>query len=249
MRRLALGLALVATAPAAATPARVPQPADPTAVVVLVPGSGFNGAGVANAARMSFREDVWRRWGFRTAVASYRRGRAGLVDVTRRVRSLSAAFPDLPLCVYGESSGGTWALLVAARSGDVDCAVVLAAPTDQETLAASADGPARHLGGDVWPRYFGPPEDDDYYEPLDVWTELVPAVPLFLAYSAGDRIVPVQQGRIFADALGLDVQVLGRGRHQFVHAQVDPLDFVTARRAARALVDGVVLSPPPPAAR
>jgi hypothetical protein len=241
VRRLVLLLVLAAAAPAATAAPRVPQPAHPRALVVLVPGSGFNGAGQANAERMSFKEASWRRWGFRTAIASYRRGRAGLVDVTRRVRSLAHAFPVLPLCVYGESSGGTWALLVAARSGVVDCAVVLAAPTDQETLAASPFGPARHLGGDVWPRYFGSADDDDSYEPLDVWTALRPTVPLFMAYSVGDRIVPVQQGRIFAEAVpGLEIQVLAKGRHQFVHAQVDPSDFVTARRGARALVDAAV---------
>lgn len=241
MRRLVLGLALVLAPSAGAATVPVRQPADPSAVVVLVPGSGFNGARVSNAERMSFREADWRRWGFRTAVASYRRGRAGLVDVTHRVRSLANAFPGLPLCVYGESSGGTWALLVAARSGVVDCAVVLAAPTDQETLAASREGPARHLGGDVWPRYFGSSTSDDYYEPLDVWTRLQPTVPLFMAYSIGDRIVPAQQGEVFADAVpGLEIQVLGKGRHQFVHAQVDPLDFVTARRRARALVHATV---------
>ena len=232
-RALAIVLAMLAAAPAAA--ARVPQPSDPVGTVVLVPGSGFNGAGTDNAERMSLRIDVWRRWGLRTFVAEYRRGRRGLVDVRREVRRARAASPGLPRTVYGESSGGTWSLLLAAE-GLVDRAVVLAGITDQETLAQSEAGPARHLGGEVWPRYFGDPQSDNALEPFDVWSVQVPAVPLLLAYSTGDRVVPPQQGELLASTdPAIDFRVLDRGRHYFVHARVDPAGFVTLRRAARRL--------------
>jgi hypothetical protein len=232
MTRALLVAAVLALLPGAAA-AKVPQPRDPNGVVVLVPGSGFNGADAGNAERMSLRVPVWRRWGLRTVVAEYRRGRAGLADVRRTLRRARASAPDLPLIVYGESSGGTFSLLLAAE-GLVDRAVVLAAPTDQETLAASRYRLARHLGADVWPRYFGDAAADNAFEPFDVWSAGPPIVPLLLGYSRGDRIVPVQQGELLAGtdpAIGL--RVLGGGRHRFVHADVDPADFVTLRRAIR----------------
>lgn len=243
MRALLLAVLVVALASAPAA-AEVPQPAAPSAVVVLVPGSGFNGAGVANAERMTFRAGSWRRWGFRTRIAPYRAGKAGLTDVTRAVRDARRASPGLPVCVYGESSGATWALLVAARTTDVACVVALAAPTDQETLAASPYRRARHLGGTMWPRRFGSADEDDAWEPYDVWSETVVRVPVLLGYSRGDRTVPPQQGRIFAPvAPESELRVLRRGARGFVHARVHRDDLVALRRAARALVEGQTTSP------
>lgn len=243
MRPLAVALVLagVAAAPARAA---VPQPGLPSATVVLVPGSGFNGAGTAYADRMSIRVGTWRRWGFRTRVASYRAGKAGLTDLVRTVRRARRGAPGVPLCVYGESSGGTWALLVAARTSAVDCLIVLAAPTDQETLARSPFRPARHLGATMWPRRFGEADEDNGWEPYDVWGATTVAVPVLLGYSEGDRIVPQQQGRIFAPvAPGAELRVLRAGPHRFVHARVDAADFVSLRRAARALVVAQTTSP------
>jgi pimeloyl-ACP methyl ester carboxylesterase len=241
LSRAALAAACVTAAAGLApnTAAAVLQPVRPRAVVVMVPGSGFNGAGTANVSRMSFKLDAWRSWGFRTKVASYRRGRAGLRDVTRFVEGVHRATPGLPLCVYGESSGGTWALLVAAAHPElVDCAVVLSAPTDQETLARAPDGPARHLARVVWPRYFGAGRADDLFEPFDVWRMAAPTtLPVLAVYSRGDQIVPPQQGELLVPLSPLiELRVLRRGRHPFVHADVAPPDFVAARRAARALV-------------
>ena len=242
MRR-ALALAAVALlAPAAGARADEPQPASPRALVVMIPGSGFNGAGVANARRMSFKEDRWRRAGFRTKVAPYRRGKAGLGDVLRVIRRAAASAPGLPLCLYGESSGGTWALLATARLAVVRCAIVLAAPTDQETLARAAPHGARHLARTVWPRYFGAAAADDAWEPFDVWSTGVPQTPVLLAYSDGDPIVPPQQGELFAPLSALtELRVLRHGTHQFVHAKVRTGDFWQARHAAEALVAGVGL--------
>lgn len=239
--RLSLAALAAAALTAAPPAAAIPQPAAPRATVVMIPGSGFNGAQRANARRMSFTEGVWRSWGFRTRIAAYRRGKAGLIDVTRAVDRAKRAAPRLPLCVYGESSGGAWALLSAAqRPTTVACAVVLAGITDQETLARSPSRPARHLALGVWPRYFGRSPGDDRFEPYDVWAADPPDVPVLLAYSRNDRIVPPQQGELLATrSPAAELRVLRPGRHRFVHARVDPADFVRARRAARALVDRV----------
>lgn len=233
-RAAVLGLVLAVGACGPATGQQAKQPRAPLGTVVLVPGSGFNGAGVKNADRMSLRIASWRQWGFRTRVATYRRGRAGLVDVMRTVRAAQAALPDLPVCLYGESSGGTWALLVAARNPDVDCVVVLVAPTDQETLARSTEHPARHLARVVWPRYFGPATGDDYYEPFDVWSARTLDVPVLAVYAESDRIVPPQQGELFAPVgATTTLRILHEGVHQFVHSRVDPGEFVRTRREVR----------------
>lgn len=245
MRRAAvLALALLASAAAAPARAAVPQPRAPTATVVMVPGSGFNGARAANAARMSFKIASWRTWGFRTKVAPYRAGKAGYLDVLRAVRSARRSAPALPVCVYGESSGATFALLLAARTPGVDCVIALAAPTDQETLARASARRARHLGATMWPRRFGPADADDAWEPYDVWGARAVAVPTLLAYSAGDDVVPPQQGELLATvAPQAELRLLRSGRHRFVHAPVDPADFVRTRRAARALVEAQTTSP------
>lgn len=241
MRRfVAWGIGVLVCAAAPAAEGAVPQPAEPRAVVVLVPGSGFNGAGPERAERMMVKVATWRRWGFWTVVAGYRRGRAGRADTERVIRRAAEAAPDLALCVYGESSGGTWALLAAARISVVDCVVVFAAPVDQETLARSGPGPARHLARDVWPRYFGPAGRDDGFEPFDVWSGGAPPVPVLAVYSEGDRVVPVQQGRLFAPlSEAVQLRVLPEGPQRFVHANVAPGPFVDARRAARGLVTRV----------
>lgn len=243
MRTLGL-VVLVAFGAAASAAAEVRQPLSPAAVVVLVPGSGFNGAGEANADRMAIRAGSWRRWGFRTRIAEYRAGKAGLIDVAGETRAARRAFPRLPVCVYGESSGGTWALLVAARTRDVACVVALAAPTDQETLVQSPYRRARHLGGTMWPRRFGSADEDDSWEPYDVWSAAAVPVPVLLGYAAGDRTVPPQQGRIFAPvAPERALQVLRRGRQRFPHTRVHREDLATLRRSARALVAAQTTSP------
>lgn len=234
---LATALAVTAAAPAAAA-SEVPQPPAPRGVVVLVPGSGFNGTDQRSADRMSLPPATWRRWGLRTVVAGYGRGRRGLADVRDEVGRARAAHPGLPLTLYGESSGGTWALLLAAE-GLADRLVAFAAPTDQETLARADSGGARHLGRVVWPRHFGDSDEDNALEPFDVWSAAAPALPVLLGYSRGDHIVPVQQGRLLQGvAPAADLLVLARGHRRFVHAPVTRAGYARLRRAARALASG-----------
>jgi len=186
---------------------------------------------------LSLDTAVWRSWGYRTRPAPYRSGKNGLTDVATAVRAAKRRWPSQPLCLYGESSGGTWALVVAARSADVACVVVSAAPTDQETWARSERHGAQRLARVVWPGFFGDARRDDVYEPFDVWKAARPRIPVFLLYARGDQAVPAQQGLLFS-TLGPDttLRVLDRGRHGFVHGDVNTAQLARARRAISRFV-------------
>lgn len=203
-------------------------------IVLLVPGSGFVGAPRRIAAAMRLPPAIWHEWGLRTRVAAYRGGATGLADVGAALGAVHRAFPRSPVCLYGESSGGTWALVVAARDPRVRCVVVAAAPTDQESWARSTSRAARSLARRKWPQYFGAdPHQDNAFEPYDVWGAERPRIPVLGYYAAGDPIVPVQQGRIFARAdPGARIRVLPRGAHRFIHSGV-------TARALRRAADGI----------
>lgn len=230
-------VALAGAAQGAAAADRVPQPRHPAALVVLVPGSGFHGVGPRKRVRLSIGVDRWRRWGYRTRLVRYRPGRRGLADVRAALSAARRARPRLPLCAYGESSGGTWVLVAAAADPGLDCVVISASPTDQETWAQSDRRGALRLATEVWPGYFGSATEDNMFEPFDVWTGAPPGIPALLLYAQGDQAVPAQQGRLFATvAPGIRLRVLRRGGRMFVHNKVDSRQLGRVRAAARSFV-------------
>ena len=70
------------------------------------------------------------------------------------------------VCLYGESSGGTWALDAAANVAGVDCVMTGAAPTDEDTWRRARRGPAFTFSHRIWPAFFGTGKADDAFEPL-----------------------------------------------------------------------------------
>lgn len=205
-----------------------------TVTVLLIPGSGFSGIGPHETPRLAVGVQHWRDWGFRTRVVRYRAGRRGLADVRRAVARTTNPSRT---CLYGESSGGTWALIAAADAG-VACVIASASPTDQETWAQSDAHGAQVLSTERWPRYFGrSPDEDDDYEPYDVWSAFEPEVPALLVYAANDLTVPPQQGRWFATVPGdVTLRVLPRGHAAFVHSKVGRSALIAARTAMRRFV-------------
>lgn len=223
-------------------------PAGASGTVVLVPGSGFHGIGPQKEIRLSIAAQQWRDWGFRTRLVRYREGRAGLRDVRAAISAAGRARPDEPVCVYGESSGGTFALLAAAADNGARCLVIAASPTDQETWALSDRRGAQRLSREVWPGYFGGPSQDDSFEPYDVWSAFRPTVPVMLLYAQGDQAVPAQQGKIFATAPGdVRLRVLHQGARMFVHNRVARDDLLRARGEARTFVGVAMRASHPPA--
>lgn len=215
----------------------VAQPPRPAAQVVLVPGSGFHGVGPRKSIRLSIGADHWRRWGYRTTTVRYRAGPRGFRDVAAAIAAARKRRPRLPLCVYGESSGGTAVLVAVARDPGVACVVISASPLDQETWAQSDRHGAQRLAREVWPGYFGDAAADDRYEPYDVWSLTQPAVPAFLIYAMGDQAIPAQQGRLFATLPGdVRLRVLREGGRMFVHNRVWSKQLVRVRGEARSFV-------------
>jgi predicted alpha/beta hydrolase len=235
MRRAAATL-LLALALAGAAEAR-----RPVGTVVLVPGSGWRGADALDVVKLSIDVAAWQRWGFRTRAAPYGPGKTGIADVHAAVRAAKRRHPRLPVCLYGESSGGTWALIVAARRRDVACVVVAGAPTDEDTWRRGATGPARTFAYRIWPAFFGLGRADDAFEPLDVWRATGSRIPVFYVAAANDRVVPPAQGRVFARRTPrTTLRTLRAGRRLFVHSLVDRRQFervaVAVRRFVRAAV-------------
>jgi hypothetical protein len=208
-----------------------------------VPGSGFSGIGPREQPRLALGVQHWRDWGFDTRFVRYGAGKRGLQDVQQAV---ARAKQDGPVCIYGESSGGTWALLAAATES-VACVVVAAAPTDQETWARSSAHGAQVLSTRRWPGYFGGRDEDNDYEPYDVWLAFRPTVPALLLYAVGDESVPLQQGRLFATVPGnVRLRVLHRGGRLFVHNKVSRADLLPALAEVRAMIKSAFEPPPPP---
>lgn len=218
---LLAGVAVLVAMAGCGSGARQRTPPQPRGIVILVPGSGFSGALAVTARAMRLPPAVWHEWGLRTRVAAYRGGARGLADVGAVLGAVHRSSPRAPVCLYGESSGGTWALVAAAHDPRLRCVVVAAAPTDQETWAQAKSGAARRLARRTWPRYFGSSRLDNALEPYDVWGALRPKVPVLAFYAEGDPVVPAQQGEIFARAdPDAEIRLLRRGRQPFVHSRV-----------------------------
>lgn len=198
----------------------VPAAPTPRATVLLVPGSGFRGADAYDGDRMAIGETTWRRWGFRVKVVAYGPGKAGRDDVASAMLAARRHDPKGRICLYGESSGGTWALVAAAGNPEVDCVIASSAPADEETWLRSKRRVARTFARRIWPAYFGTGTEDDSFEPFDVWRADRPAVPAFLVVASNDQTVPPDQGTVMDRLPGTTLRVLSGGRAPFVHSRV-----------------------------
>jgi pimeloyl-ACP methyl ester carboxylesterase len=205
----------------------------PKPTILLMPGSGYRGADVYDGARMAIGESTWRRWGFRVKVVPYGPGKAGRTDVLTAVHAERKRNLDGRLCLYGESSGGTWAMVAAAHER-VDCVIAGAAPADEDTWLRSKRRVARTFAHRIWPAYFGTGEEDDAFEPYDVWRERKPAVPLLLVVARNDPTVPPDQGGVMNRLPHTRLRVLRSGDAPFVHSRVDATQLGRVQRQLRA---------------
>jgi hypothetical protein len=126
----ALAATLAGSAPAGARSvvARAARPA----TVVLLAANAWKGTNPESKQRVYDHVGAaLERAGHRVVVTDYPAGvEAGLTAVRAAVRAELTARPDMPLCLYGESSGGHLALLAAEDVRIVDCVITLAAPVD-----------------------------------------------------------------------------------------------------------------------
>jgi acetyl esterase/lipase len=143
----AIALVTLAVTPSAhAYEYTVEPPAGERGTIVLVHGGGWvteDGPGFAENMRPNAR--MFARRGLRAVVASYPPGPTGIDDVLATVDRERARRGDDRVCLYGESAGGHWVLMAAARRRWLRCVVAVTAPTDLvgETLADPAGDLAR----------------------------------------------------------------------------------------------------------
>lgn len=215
----------------------VPAAPAPRATVLLVPGSGFRGADAYDGDRMAIGQAQWRRWGFRVRVVAYGPGKAGRDDVALAALSVRQRDPHGRVCLYGESSGGTWALVAAANDPEIDCVIAAAAPADEDTWLRSKRRVARTFAHRIWPAYFGTGAADDAFEPFDVWKARQPAVPAFLVVAQNDLTVPPDQGRVMDGLPGTTLRVLPAGRAPFVHSRVSARELRRVKAQLRRFAE------------
>jgi acetyl esterase/lipase len=162
--------------------------------------------------------------------ADYARARgwwAGFVDFPAGAQSLNgviAAYdalhrsdPNVPICVYGESTGGTLALLLAQRRPSISCVIAAAAPTDLADTTGS-DGSVHQLSIIAFGRAglagFSPAADHRSIH-----------VPTLAAYARSDRVVPPRQGVMLNRTRSAAIRVitLPSGNTDFVHSGITRL--------------------------
>jgi acetyl esterase/lipase len=174
--------------------------------MLLLHGGAWVAAGPEVTATMEPIGDRFEAIGFRTVAVDYNPGPAGIVDILSAYDA--AAHTGGPVCAYGESAGGHWALILAVLRPDIACVIALAAPTD---FADPAALPLRQLGE----RTLGPELVD--LSPLN-FAPLITA-PTLLAAGFDDRLVPPDQARHMAAAVGgpVEVEELGPGSERWMH--------------------------------
>jgi dipeptidyl aminopeptidase/acylaminoacyl peptidase len=172
------------------------------ATVVLIHGGGWKSHGAEPTAAIAQEAgERVARWGFRAVSIDYAPGRDGLGDVLRELDEVHRRWPRSRVCVAGESAGGHWALMAAARRSWVRCVVATAAPTDLATPRVVA--PWSYLGKTAAELFAGVERE---YSPLFDADRIGARV--LLAYSTLDLAVPFAQGAAMQRALGERAELL-----------------------------------------
>lgn len=107
----------------------------PVGVVLVVHGTGWQGVAPSGVRYLAAYRDLLpslRRAGLITVNATHRAGEPGWADVLALHRQLRGKWPTLPVSALGQSSGGTWSLLLGAARPLV-AVVAEGAPTDFAT--------------------------------------------------------------------------------------------------------------------
>jgi len=156
--------------------------------------------------------DFARARGWWAGFVDFPAGPGSLDGVIAAYDALRRSEPDVPICIYGESSGGTLALLLAQRRPSVSCVIAAAAPTDL-TDTTGSDGSVRRLatialGRDALPDFSPATSHRSIH------------VPTLAGYASSDRVVPPHQGALLKRHAGAAVRVmtLPSGSTDFVHS-------------------------------
>lgn len=236
----------------------VGAPPQPRGTVVLVHQGGWAGPNAKLQEQLdAFPGAALRARGLRTVSVDYARGKAGLADVLAAARAARRHGPG-PVCLYGESAGGTLALLAAARDPHVACVLTLGAPTDFATWSRDAQrrvaDPRRDpqvpvtkrdvslavFGQTVVPAFGPVGPGSRAWEPARVAPRIRARV--VLGRQADDFIVPPGQTAAFRrrdPAATTLVTPAGTRREPYLHGTLGPAGREALVARVTALVDAV----------
>lgn len=202
--------------------------AGPRRVMLVIHGGAWHLVGPRKVRELAPVARRFQRWGWETVNVDYRPGLASLRDVVRFYDAVrGASGPGAEVCAYGDSAGGTLALLLAAHRPTLDCVIAAAAPTDFRSLRD--DTPDRRLHARLARLFHGRFAE---LSPLAHAAEI--RVPVLAGYATNDRMVPADQGFDLRAAVpGMVVRLLAPGSHRWVHSHVSAASlgrFVEAQR-------------------
>lgn len=177
------------------------------ATVILIHGGSWSATGEAMMATVRPSARRFQRYGYRTLSTDYSRGIDGFADIRAVAQAQARSRPEEPVCAYGESAGGHWALLLAAAEPSIDCVIAVAAPTD---LTAGLGDGLDTVAGLV----FGELAGD--YSPIRYASRI--GADVLLPYGSDDTLVPAAQGAHMASALrSRKLTVLPAGGRKWIH--------------------------------
>ena len=197
----------------------VPKARAPRGTIVLLHKGGWAAEGRAPVEALRRTAHRFAGWSWRALSTTYRNGRAGLLDAEAAVDYAARRFGG-PICTYGESSGGHWALMAALARPRVRCVIAAAAPTDLAAWPGEVRLPSvRAFTRRTVRAVFGTDRAAlRRMSPARAWPRR-PHARLFLLYARDDPVVPPAQGvamhrRVPRSALYL----LPAGRLPWVHS-------------------------------
>jgi acetyl esterase/lipase len=215
----------------------------PKGVVLLIHGGGWLYTGPSEVQSLAPQVAQFLADGWATVNTDYSPLVGSLPDVVAVYDAIRRSVgPAFPICVYGQSAGGSLALLVAEQR-PVSCVIDAAGPTDLGALENSAAD------------YFV-----DLLEAAGVanvaWSPVMQAAqrltaPTLAEYASYDWLVPLSQGQELRqnDPSHVELLTLAPGNQTFVHSAVNPgdLGFVHAQENALLAAVAAGVAPTAPA--
>lgn len=214
---------VAASAPTAGASPFVRWQAPPRArgTVLLLHAGGWkhlDGGRSYRVSLMAAQARTLRSWGVRTGIVDYRAKRSGLGDVLAAYDSAQRRYDTKPICLWGESAGGTLALLAAERRTATSCVIAVGAPVD---LVAANQFMPGGVVATLARAAFGATVQD-----LREFSAIVHGATIrartLLAYALNDPLVPAVEGIRMAQLVPGSRLLLARpGLTRWVHSSVD----------------------------
>ena len=189
--------------------------------ILLFHKGGWAAEGAAAVRALRPVAERFRAWGWRALAATYRNGRAGLEDIRTTFDYAASRFGNAPICAYGESSGGYWALRLAMERPRLRCVIIAAAPTDLPAWPSEVRDPStRAYVERTLSAVFGRARATLAREsPARTWRSGT-RVRLILLYAEDDPLVPPAQGiAMHHRARGSVLLRLAAGSLPWVHSR------------------------------